>query len=1048
MSVATETVNVGDLRITFTADISGGMGLYNVEIYSGGQFLSSGAGYTPAEAAGSVLDNLNRFNTSPDQQAAKNQAISYLNSAATSTLTKLGNEASPPPPPPPPDPPPPAPANAATTTVTNTTETTTTVNGVTTTTTTSETITNTVANDDSGAVQPNPAGSTGSPTSTSPDATGATAAGTGNTSTAAPTNPSGGSNGTLPVAGSTTAGPTLRTEASKTQPPGKRLKNPLGYFSSYTYQISLYMITPDAYDAFIQSGRKNISALQQAAAGKTEGGAGAFLVAQSGGINNKSETRAAGFAFDYAIDNLGFTTVTSAKAGEGSSNVTEVKFTITEPYGFSFISNLKNARDGLIKYGKSKKLELTAAKDSTLPTDATKQFFILGVRFFGYDERGNLMTGKEVFDGNILDPNASGNGAVFERYFDIVITEMKFRIDGRTVVYNIQGVSLAPKEAFSLAKGQIDQNIQITAGTVEEAFTELTTKLNKIQEELTKKNNDPSLHSTYEIILLNEAKTLIGKSKMVSEADLNKLKWPGSGAKTTAQTNDQTATKNGTPNNTKRNFTFSAGAPIPDAIKEIIMNSQFLEQGLQTVYTTALEPPKNKSTPNQVDSTSKKMFKWYNCSAELKNARWNEQLGIWVYDIKYLIQIYDVPVLDSVYANPSTSYYGPHKRYDYWYTGKNSEIISYSQELNNTYFVVAVVPPNKEGGTDNPTTDGTATNNTGNTESAPNPKTPVVTGKAQPQDTPNKTGQGSAAQDSALTSLNDPVSQAMATITILGDPDFIMVDSSYSEESLYQKFYGDDGFSINPNGGQVFIEIDFKEAVDYSSTKVDSQTGVTGEPGTLSINESILFWKYPPNVAKLIKGISYQVTSVDSTFSNGTFKQKLECIINDFSQSDQPADGAGREPAANQTTQPAGTSPPAGGTIATGQSPSASNATIADSGLKADPKPASVAPSVLSTLDTPLTIPPVDITLQPIEISIPTDTGTVVDDDASGIIINPGIYDSSSNLAALQRESTNLLPPVEIGTIQVVTGDLNGPTTLTGSFTTTNDPFAKDYPLV
>ena len=35
-----------------------------------------------------------------------------------------------------------------------------------------------------------------------------------------------------------------------TDAPGRRLKNPLGALSSYTYQLSLYMITPEAYDAF------------------------------------------------------------------------------------------------------------------------------------------------------------------------------------------------------------------------------------------------------------------------------------------------------------------------------------------------------------------------------------------------------------------------------------------------------------------------------------------------------------------------------------------------------------------------------------------------------------------------------------------------------------------------------------------------------------------------------------------------------------------------------------------------------------------------------
>jgi hypothetical protein len=81
--------------------------------------------------------------------------------------------------------------------------------------------------------------------------------------------------------------------------PGKRINNPLSLFASYTYQISLYMITPDAYDLFVQSGRQNINIFNTSStAGPSSGGGGqgtaqqanapagggAFLVAQSGGV--------------------------------------------------------------------------------------------------------------------------------------------------------------------------------------------------------------------------------------------------------------------------------------------------------------------------------------------------------------------------------------------------------------------------------------------------------------------------------------------------------------------------------------------------------------------------------------------------------------------------------------------------------------------------------------------------------------------------------------------------------------------------------------------
>ena len=128
--------------------------------------------------------------------------------------------------------------------------------------------------------------------------------------------------------------------------------------------------------------------------------------------------------------------------------------------------------------------------------------------------------------------------------------------------------------------------------------------------------------------------------------------------------------------------------------------------------------------------------------------------------------------------------------------------------------------------------------------------------------------QGKAAQNNYLTSLFDPGSFATAKITILGDPDFLAQDSPGSIDELYSRFYGDDGFTINPAGGQVFIEVSFKEAIDLDYKK-----------GYLNINDRILFWKYPDAIAEEIKGVIYMVTSVDSTFAGGIFKQVLNCNI-------------------------------------------------------------------------------------------------------------------------------------------------------------------------
>ena len=686
--------------------------------------------------------------------------------------------------------------------------------------------------------------------------------------------------------------------------PGKRLKNPLGEFASMNYQLSLYMITPDAYDAFILSGRKNINAFSQIPGNDSEGGA--FLVAQSGGINNTSSRRAPGFNYDYGIDNLSFNTSTSGKENETSTNTSEFKFTITEPYGFSFISKLKEASEALSAYA-----DQTGAASSENPL---KQFFILGIKFYGYDIEGNIITGNENFADTTLDPDATGNG-VFARYYDIIISSIKFKIEGKASTYQIEAKSMAPQLMFSVKRGMINNDRQVTASTVGQAIQSLFDKLNTEQEEEVKKKAR-SKPNKYEVVYLSDARQ-IEEASIVLPEDLDKFKWPGSGAKTTAQSNAGVEVKS-QPNNTTREITFKSDTPILQAINQVISQSAYLRDALQVVYTTAIQPdPKKDSEPENKPNT-KKTIKWYNCSGEVSNAVWDDVIGDWAWTMTYLIQTYETPVIDSAYANPGTTYYGPHKRYEYWYTGKNTEVLQYSQQMDNLYYNVALnggTGTNTEssatgGNNANAGPPGTAAGESGNATNGPT-SVPKVPNKRTSQPRLGKLGVGMEAQNNYLTSLFDPGAYAKAKITILGDPDFLIQDSASSQNEVYSRFYGNDGFTINANGGQVFIEIDFKEPIDYDN-----------DVGYLSINDSILFWKYPENVSKLIKGVSYMVVTVTSTFAGGSFKQTIDAVINDFGDTSAQQNDQAR-PAANSPSN-------------AGQAPSTSKATTQSTGLTPD----------------------------------------------------------------------------------------------------------------
>ena len=631
------------------------------------------------------------------------------------------------------------------------------------------------------------------------------------------------------------------------QKPGMRPQNPLGSLSSYTYQITLYMITPDAYDAFILSGRNNINAINNVAnpqvATEVESGfSGAYIIAQSGGINNKTSKRA--FDYDYYIDELKIKTKTAGPATSTASNDSEISFNIYEPYGFSFISKLSNAAE-LLK----NKSKLKNYKDLS---NATRQFFVLGIRFQGYDEEGKEISSSTIYNKDKRDITGD-SGGVYERFFDIKIKSFKFKLDGKMTVYNIIAAPIAPQTAFGVKFGRLDKGGRYEGSTVKEILkgkNGLITQLNEYQKNrVNSETPDGLIPNEYDVVFLGNSEVDIGDASIVSIADLNKSKWPMSLAANLNQVNEGVSVT-ATPNSNSRTITFANDVSIMQALGSIISQSSYLENALNVVIKSTVQPvPASQGGPN-VPDPKPDAIKWYNLGSEVKCLGFDTVAGDFAYKITYIIQPYETPYVTSPYVTKTTKYYGPHKRYEYWFTGKNSEIINYEQKLDNAYFIAS----------NNPT--GAPASQGGGQDIA------TQSGKRQNEDRTGKLDLGKEAQNSYLTSLFDPGNYASAKVTIMGDPDFLMQDSPSSANQIYRQFYGK-GFTINPNGGQVFIEIDFKEAEDYSN-----------DTGLLTINESILFWKYPKEVASIVKGISYQVIEVTSSFAKGKFTQELGCIIN------------------------------------------------------------------------------------------------------------------------------------------------------------------------
>ena len=292
-----------------------------------------------------------------------------------------------------------------------------------------------------------------------------------------------------------------------------------------------------------------------------------------------------------------------------------------------------------------------------------------------------------------------------------------------------------------------------------------------------------------------------------------------------------------------------------------------MEDALEKLFKSEETPNENTASPDTVDQKDPPVLRWYNVSTEIEVIGFDTKINDFAYKITYVIQPYDTPAAVSPYGR-TAKYYGPHKRYEYWYTGQNREILSYEQQYDNTFFNVTYNPngdPAASGG------------NATIAQLGGKPTNEIRTGRLSP---------GAEAQNTYMTSLYDPGAYAQARIQILGDPDYLMRETAPGVNEVYKQFYASDGYTINPNGGQVFIEIAFNEGIDYDITK-----------GTLDLNESIFFWDYPDNIKTKLKGVSYQVRECESVFKGGKFTQTLQLNINTMPDAIEAAEAAAAQKA-------------------------------------------------------------------------------------------------------------------------------------------------------
>jgi hypothetical protein len=653
---------------------------------------------------------------------------------------------------------------------------------------------------------------------------------------------------------------TTRQSIDNTFNQGRIIPQPniLDQYGTYTYQASLYLMSPDDYKRLLESNKKIIPGKQ--------------LLMQSGGAPIAG--RNTYFGNDYYIDKIVLRSAITGKGTNAAHNVNEVRITVIEPNGITLIPNLDKAVQEYLGSAQKKKTNFTAA------------IYLLVIRFYGYDDAGNLIRGGSPTG---VQGTAGTGGAFVEKFYPIAISKIDFKVANKAVEYEISATAVQQFIATGSSRGTIPYNVEMGGITVNDAlngpsivasplrtggFTPeeldrlardngvsaegdeppppapppnaaaavnpkgtvrqgLMAAINQFQQELVKKGTY-TVADTYSVEFtdpaLAQAKIQIKNPEKTAT---------GSTPPTTANQKLNPATNS---QDTKsRNLSVLAGTQIVQFIDQVMRNSTYItDQAIVTRSEQGTGRQVSNGKPgNNVAS--------YKINMVVTPKKYDPKRNDYAYDIKYVVSPYKITGLISDYFQ-IPKFNGVHKQYNYWFTGENTQVLSYEQTYNALYTAVMSGGPGALGGT-------------------------VVQDaiKANFQPTSGESSQGAKNAVNEIGAnftdyLYNPGDLANATIQIVGDPAWLQQSdvNPIGAGSFVPGPFLADG-TINFDSQQILFEILINTPADY-----DLNTGII-DP---NVRQTVFQDGRKPGAVR--QSYVYIANDCVSEFNKGSFKQTLK----------------------------------------------------------------------------------------------------------------------------------------------------------------------------
>jgi hypothetical protein len=699
----------------------------------------------------------------------------------------------------------------------------------------------------------------------------------------------------------------------------KRLVQPqpnvLDNFASYTYQISVYLFTPEQFNQFASSRKKLINnyflLFQSGGAAKNIGGPQGNLAgttqtyfendgSQSNtavlpGINSPDAGRNPFFPNDFYIDQLTLENVVGAGGNNGSPHQTStLKFTVIEPSNITLIDRIYEAVQDI------------APKDFTGKINYAAAEYLMVIRFYGYTIDGKLVAGKKSADPN---NSLSDSNAIVEKYIPFKINNIKWGVTGKLVHYEFDCTGAHNAVATSQRRGTIPFDIEVSGGTVKEVLgggiqyvnkpppadnpgAATTADENQSAAETARLNRQanpsqnantppppkansapqPTIKTIKQGLLkaLNDIQDELVKKGIYEQADRYVIQFA----------NDAKDIENGTitkPSATKNKQTAPMGqaasqntqSASPD--KQQVDNTQrnvSVKAGTQVVQAldtiirnssyitnqaiTVIDETTNQPVPNPKANTDN-MY-WFRILMTTRQLDYDKKRNDYAYEITYTICRYAVSEMFSPYF-PIGRFPGIHKSYPWWFTGVNTAVLDYSAEFNKAYNLT--ISGNEQG------------------QYALDLKKQTFSSM---RDVPflhyyarsNQSSQGSDSKANELAAsaaeyLYNVSDTANSKITILGDPAWISQGSiaGIDSASLNNEPFEPDG-TINFDTQDVLYEVAWQRPEDY-----DLNTGLA-DPFARTLKT---FGDRQPR-----QSVLYKARKVISEFKMGKFTQIIDAV--------------------------------------------------------------------------------------------------------------------------------------------------------------------------